>query len=431
MERTETVIIGAGQAGLATSYELSRLGREHVVLEQASQVANAWRTGRWDSFTLVTPNWSVRMPGAPYDGPDRDGFMPRDEVVAYFERYVERFQLPVRVKAGVDAVEPDDAGGYRVRTAAGSIAATNVVIATGLEQLPRVPALASGLPPEVTQLHSSTYRNPVALPAGGVLVVGTAQSGCQIAEELYQAGRTVHLCTGSAGRAPRRYRGKDVVAWLDTIGFFDMTPDKLPFPKERFAAPHVSGARGGHSLNLHQFARDGVTLLGHLAGAEDHTLRLDPDLHQNLARADGFERQVQAMIDDYIQANGLDAPAEELPQLRDGFAQPVIEELDLHAAGITTVIWATGYRFDFSLVTLPVFEHDGFPRQQSGVTAYPGLSFVGMPWMPSLKMGTLMGAGESAARIVARLTSQAGVRASGIGETLAVEPRPARAAAGA
>ncbi|HET7038061.1 MAG TPA: hypothetical protein VFI42_20475, partial [Thermomicrobiaceae bacterium] len=224
--------------------------------------------------------------------------------------------------------------------------------------------------------------------------------------------------------APRRYRGKDVVAWLTRIGFFDMTPDQLPVPKEQFAAPHVSGAKGGHSLNLHQFARDGVTLLGHLRGASGGRLGLAPDLHQNLARADGFEHQVQAMIDSYIQSNGLDAPAEELPQLRDGFAQPLIEELDLRAAGISTVIWATGYRFDFSLVKLPVFERDGFPLQQSGVTGYPGLSFVGMPWMPSLKAGTLMGVGESAERIVAHLTGQAEARS-------VAEPRPVSAATGA
>ena len=178
-----------------------------------------------------------------------------------------------------------------------------------------------------------------------MLVVGSAQSGGQIAEELYQHGRDVFLSIGSAGRAPRRYRGKDVIAWLSRIGFFDLTPDKLPVPKEQFAAPHVSGTKGGHTLNLHQFARDGVTLLGHLRGAAGDTISLAPDLHETLARVDQFEREVQKMIDGYVQANGLDAPEEELPQLRDGYEQPIIEELDLKAAGITTVIWATGYTY--------------------------------------------------------------------------------------
>lgn len=406
MERIETAIVGGGQAGLATSYFLCRHGREHVVLEQAAQPANAWRNGRWDSFTLVTPNWTVRLPGAEYDGPDRNGFMARDDIVAYFERYVDRFQLPVRYDARVTAVAAMDGEGYRVTTPERAYAADNVVIATGFEQLPKVPSFAAGISPNVTQMHSSQYRNPDALPAGGVLVVGSAQSGAQIAEELYLSGRDVFLAIGGAGRAPRRYRGKDVAEWLMKIGFFDMTPDKLPVPKEQFAPPHVSGTNGGHALNLHQFARDGVTLLGHLRGAADGTLGFAADVHERLARADHFEREVQKMIDGYVQANGLEAPEEELPQLRDGFDQPVITALDLAATGITTVIWATGYTHDYGFVKLPVLDDTGFPIQERGVTRHPGLYFVGMPWMPSLKTGTLAGVGECAAHIAACIAGQ-------------------------
>ena len=238
-----------------------------------------------------------------------------------------------------------------------------------------------------------------------MLVVGSAQSGAQIAEELYQHGRDVFLSIGGAGRAPRRYRGKDVVAWLSQIGFFDITPDKLPVPKEQFAPPHVSGTKGGHTLNLHQFARDGVTLLGHLRGASGDTISLAPDLHETLARVDQFEREVQKMIDGYVQANGLDAPEEELPQLRDGYEQPIIEELDLKAAGITTIIWATGYTYDYGLVKMPVFDADGFPIQTRGVTSHPGLYFVGMPWMPSLKTGILAGVGECAEHIASHIAA--------------------------
>jgi putative flavoprotein involved in K+ transport len=187
------------------------------------------------------------------------------------------------------------------------------------------------------------------------------------------------------------------------IGFFDMTPDKLPFPKEHFAPPHLSGTKGGHTLNLHQFARDGVTLLGHLRGAAGDKVSLAPDLHENLAKADGFELQVQKMVDGYVQASGLDAPAEELPHLRDGYEQPMIEELDLKAAGIHTIIWATGYTFDYSLVKLPVRDQDGFPIQASGVTCHAGLYFVGMPWMPALKSGILAGVGASAEHIVSHI----------------------------
>jgi putative flavoprotein involved in K+ transport len=406
IERIETVIVGGGQAGLATSYYLTRHGREHVVLEQAASPANVWREGRWDTFTLVTPNWGLRMPGAEYDGPDRDGFMPRDDVVTYFERYVERFAIPVRCNTRVVSVEPMDGAGYRIQTEEHVMHANNVVMATGYEQMPKIPPFAADISPDVMQLHSGRYRHPRALPAGAVLVVGSAQSGCQIAEELYRHGRHVFLSTGgSSGRAPRRYRGTDVFEWLYRIGFFDRTPDQFPFPREKFAVPHVSGTNGGHTLNLHQFARDGVTLLGHLRGVAGDRLVLAPDLHESLGRIDGFELQARKMIDGYIQATGLDAPTEELLHLRDGYDQPIVEELDLKTAGITTIIWATGYRYDFSLVKVPVHDHLGFPIQTRGVTDYPGLYFVGMPWMPSLKSGILVGVGESAAHIASSIAT--------------------------
>ena len=405
MERIETVIVGGGQAGLATSYYLTQHGREHVVLEGAAQAANAWRTGRWDSFTLVTPNWALKMPGAEYNGPNRDDYMSRNEVIAYFEQYAERFQLPVQYNSRVVSVESMNGNSYRVETAERIFQADHVVIATGFEQLPKIPPFASNLSPDITQLHSSAYRNPESLPAGAVLVVGSAQSGTQIAEELYKSGRQVFLCTGSAGRAPRRYRGRDIFEWLYLVGFFDLTPDVFPVPQEHFAVPHVSGTNGGHTLNLHQFARDGVKLLGHLRGAADHQISIAPDLYANLGKADGFELQGQKMIDGYILANGLDAPQEELLQLRDGYAQPIIEELDLKAAGINTVIWATGYTFDVSLIKLPVSDERGFPLQRRGVTKYPGLYFVGMPWMPSLKTGILAGVGEFAEHIASYITN--------------------------
>lgn len=406
MEQIETVIVGGGQAGLATSYHLRQHGREHIVLEQAAQAAHVWRDERWDSFTLVTPNWALKLPGAAYDGPEPDGFMPRAEVIAYFARYVDRFQLPVQPNTRVVSVEPIDAKGYRVTTPERTFAAQNVVMATGFFQQPRIPPFAAGLSPDVTQLHSSQYRNPESLPAGAVLVVGSAQSGCQIAEELYQRGRTVFLSIGSAGRVPRRYRGKDVIAWLVETGFIDLTPEQLPPGMSKFEGiPHVSGTKGGHTVNLHQFARDGVTLLGHVRGAAGGTIMLAPDLHQTLAKVDQFEREVLNMFDGYVQANGLAAPAEELPQLRDGYGQPIIEELDLQAAGITTVIWAVGYTFDYSLIKLPVRDADGFPIQTSGVTRYPGLFFVGMPWMPSEKSGFLLGVGQAAEPIASTIAT--------------------------
>lgn len=406
-KRVETVIVGGGQAGLATSYWLKQHGREHIVLEKADRSGHAWRQ-RWDSFTLVTPNWTFRLPGAEYAGDDRDGFMPRDEIVAAFEHYVAGHALPVSFGVDVTAVEPlTDRPGYRVRTTAGDFAAQNVVIATGLFQRAKIPAFAAELPTDVLQLHSEGYRNPTSLPPGAVLVVGSGQSGCQIAEELHKAGRRVFHSVGGAGRAPRRYRGKDTYEWLTLAGFFDRTPDMLPSPQARFAAnPHVSGAGGGHDLNLHQFARDGVTLLGHLTGASDGRLGMAPDLHESLAKSDQFEARVLGLIDSHIAHNGLDAPPARLPALRDGYDQSIITELDVQEAGITTVIWAAGYNFDFGLVKLAVTDSDGFPVQQRGVTAYSGLYFVGMPWLHTQKSGLLLGVGDDAAFIAGHIAGE-------------------------
>ncbi len=398
MKRVETAIIGGGQAGLATSYWLKQRGREHVVLEKAERPGYAWRQ-RWDSFTLVTPNWAFRLPGAEYAGDDRDGFLPRDAVVAAFEHYPADNALPVLYGVDVAAVEPlVGRSGYLVRTKETEYEASNVVVATGLYQRASTPAFAAGLPADVLQLPSEQYRNPAGLPAGAVMVVGSGQSGCQIAEELRKAGRRVYLSVGSAGRVPRRYRGRDIYEWLILAGFFDRTPDVLPSPKARFTAnPHVSGAGGGHDLNLHQFARDGIVLLGHLCGADDGRLSLAPDLRDGLAKADQFEAQALGMIDAYIARNGLDAPQDRRVALRDGYDQPTIIDLDVRAAGITTIIWAAGYSFDFGLVRLPVTDDAGFPVQQGGVTAHPGLYFVGLPWLPAQKTGQLLGVGENAA----------------------------------
>ncbi len=407
VKRINTIIVGGGQAGLATSYWLKQHGQEHLVLDRADRPGHAWRQ-RWDSFTLATPNWTFLLPGAAYDGPDRDGFLPRDEIVTTFEHYAAGNDLPVAFNVDVTSVAPlADRPGYRVDTQDTTYQAVNVVIATGLYQRAKIPAFAAGLPADVLQLPSEQYRNPAGLPPGAVLVVGSGQSGCQIAEELHKAGRPVFLSVGSAGRAPRRYRGKDTYEWLALAGFFDRTPAMLPSPKARFTAnPHLSGAGGGHDLNLHQFARDGMTLLGHLRGIADGKLSLAPDLYDGLAKADQFEVQVLGLIDGYIARNGLDAPPEQRPALRDGYDRPIITDLDVRTAGIKTVIWAAGYDFDFNLVKLSVTDGDGFPVQQRGVTAYPGLYFVGLPWLHTQKSGLLLGVGEDAAFIAEHIVNR-------------------------
>ncbi len=406
--KTDTIIIGGGQAGLATSYYLTKQGQENIVLEQATQAGNAWRNDRWDSFTLLTPNWSIRLPGAEYRGAFPNGFMPRDEIVAMFEHYVALFHIPVQYQEQVTSVEKkSNSQGYRVATPKTDWEANHVVIATGLFQHPKVPSFSGALAPGVVQLHSGAYRNPQSLPPGAVLVVGSAQSGCQIAEELYQSGRKVYLCVGSAGRVPRRYRGKDVYEWMHLSGFLDRPVDKLPTPKAKFASnPHVSGKDGGHTLNLHQFARDQVTLLGHIQDGNDTRIWLARDLKESLAKADQLERDIVKMIDGFIDQNGLQVITESLPGLRDGYEAEEISEIDLRSAGITSIIWAMGYEFDFSSVKLPVLDSDGFPVQKRGITGFQGLYFVGLPWLYKYKSGHLLGFGEDAEFIASDIASK-------------------------
>jgi len=405
MEKIETIIVGGGQAGLSTSYHLKQWGCEHVVFEAADKAGNAWRNDRWDSFTFVTPNWSIQLPGAHYEGNDPDGFLTKAEIVTYFERYVEKFNLPVQFNTVVLEVTPMDDGGYRVTTNEKTYQAKNVVIATGSFQKPKIPAFSADIPEGVLQLHSGHYHNPNQLPGGAVLVVGSGQSGMQIAEELYQNGRVVYLCTGTAPRVPRRYRGRDIVSWLVDTGFFDQTVEKLPSQKARLAGnPQVSGKDGGHSLNLHQFVRDGVKLLGHISSAQNGKVILAPDLKENLAKVDKAEKDIIAMIDKYIEANGINAPQETLPNLQDGYSAEVITELDLKAANINSIIWAIGYTADYSLVKLPIADEDGFPIQQCGVTQYPGLYFVGMNWLSKRKSPILLGVNEDVEHIVADMT---------------------------
>jgi putative flavoprotein involved in K+ transport len=408
MEKVETIIVGGGQAGLCTSYHLKQLGREHIVLDAAERPAHAWRNDRWDSFTFVTPNWSILLPGAHYDGNDPDGFLPKAEIITYFEKYLEKFKLPVRFNTTVlEVMALEDGKGYRVKTNEKTYRAKNVVMATGSFQRPKIPAYSANLPFGILQLHSGHYRNPDQLPEGAVLVVGSGQSGLQIAEELHQSGRTVHLSTGTAPRVPRRYRDRDIVTWFVDTGFFDQTVDKLPSPKAKFAGnPQVTGKNGGHALNLHQFAHDGVGLFGHIAGAQDGKIIFAPDLKDNLAKVDKAEKDIIEMIDRYVDANGIDVPQEVLPELQDGYSAEALRELDLKSAHVNTVIWAIGYSFDYSLVKLPVTDGDGFPLQRDGITSYPGLYFVGMHWLRKRKSTILLGVDEDVEQIIADIAGR-------------------------
>jgi putative flavoprotein involved in K+ transport len=400
-----TVIVGGGQAGLAVSYYLTKASQDHVVLEQADRPAEAWRNHRWDSFTLNTPRWQSRLPGICDRKDDPDGFMPREEIARLEEL---AGPLPVRYRARVTQVERDGSAHYILKVDGGeTIRARNVVVATGLYQTPKIPAASAGFPADINQLHSDAYRNPEQLLPGAVLVVGSAQSGAQIAEELYESGRKVYLAVSRAGRTPRRYRGRDANWWQATLGLYDRKVSELPSPKAKFGGkPHISGTRGGHTLNLHQFARDGVVLLGRLAAVHQDVIKLASDLYDNLAAADRFEADFARAVDAYVEQTGMRVPEEKLPALGDGFAQPLLRELDLRAVGITNVIWATGYSFDFSMIRLPILDEDGYPIQTRGVTAYPGLFFVGLPWLRDAKSGLIYGVSEDAAYIADQIAVQ-------------------------
>ena len=405
-EFINTIIVGGGQSGLSISYYLKQTGVDHIILEKADRPASAW-CQRWDSFTLVTPNWMTQLPGGEYQGDDPDGFMAREEIVAYFDSYVHRHQLPVISGVEVLSVDPSNVG-YRVRTDQKEYEAANVVVAVGFYQHPKNPPFSVNCPPDIFQIHSSQYQNPQALPDGAVLVVGSAQSGSQMAEELNENGHQVYLSVSETGRFPRRYRGVDATEWMEKMGYFNRTVDKLTSSHARFAASaHGTGKNGGHTINMHQFARDGITLLGRIQDVQHNHLLIEPGLHECLRKADQFELGFVGEIDQYIEESGLDVPEETLPHLEDGFQLEEINELDLHEAGIRTIIWATGYGYDFSWVKIPVFDSDGLPEHERGVTRYPGLYFIGMPFLYSGKSGLLYGAAEDAGHIAEAIADTA------------------------
>lgn len=401
VESIETVIIGAGQAGLSTSLALKQHGRENIILDKAGLPGNAWRTERWDSFTFVSPNWTFLLPGGEYDGPDPDGYMTRAELINRFERHVEKYQLPIAYNSLVTSIQPMDGGDFLIQTQDKEYCARNVVVATGWFQVGKTPSFASQIPPSILQFHTSKYRNPESIPPGAVLVVGSGQSGAQIAEELYQSGRKVFLATGVAPHLPRRYRGKDIFRWIYESGFADQTFEQLRFGNRDFVAPMVSGKAGGHALNLHTFCRDGVILLGHARDCVDGKLILAADLRENLGKADGAQKMILGKFDEYIQRAGVDAPLEGPPTMMDGYNTPEITTLDLRAEGISTIIWACGYSFDTSMFKFPVLNQFGLPDAPSGASsAYPGLYFAGFPFLPTLNSGFFSGIAKYTALVV-------------------------------
>jgi len=390
-----TLVIGGGQAGVATSAHLQKHGIAHQVLERA-RIAERWRSERWDNLVANGPAWHDRFPEAEFDGLDPDAFASKEAVAAYFERFARTRDLPIRT--GVEVTRLERTGGtFRATTRDGVIEARNVVVATGPFQKPIIPTAISD--PGITQLHSNGYKNPAALPDGAVLVVGAGSSGAQIAEELVRAGRKVFLSVGPHDRPPRRYRGQDFVWWLGKLGKWDM---KTPTPGTEHVTIAVSGAYGGHTMDFRRLAALGVTLMGRAGAYRDGRLHFAGDLADNIANGDRNYLSVLDEADAYAAAHALNLPAE--PEARALLPLPAcvtapILALDLRAEGITTVIWATGFKLDFSWIALDIFREDGRPRHKDGVTEVPGLYFVGLPWLSCRGSAFIWGAWKDAQRL--------------------------------
>ena len=405
-------IIGGGQAGLSLSQCLKQRGITHVVLEKHEPL-HAWRTQRWDSFCLVTPNWQCALPGWPYRGPDPHGFMVKDEIISYLDGFLRHVDPPLRIGVTVQRVAPQrHDGGFDIVTSHGRIQAGQVVVASGGYHQPIIPRLAERLPRDVVQLHSEQYRHPQSLPPGKVLVVGNGQSGAQIAEDLHLAGREVVLATGNAPRCARFYRGKDVVDWLAEMGYYDMPVDQHPLREGvRDNTNHyVTGRDGGRDIDLRQFAKEGMQLYGLLEGLDGTVLQFAPDLRSNLDHADRIYNGINTSIDRHIEARGLAAPP---ASVYTPVWEPAGERttLDLREAGITAVVWCIGFQPDFGWLDAPVFNGRGQPGHVRGVTTVPGLYFLGLPWLHTWGSGRFSGVARDALYLAERIEARLGVGA--------------------
>jgi putative flavoprotein involved in K+ transport len=399
-EQVHTLVIGGGQAGLSMSHHLSEQGIPHLILEK-SRIAESWRTARWDSLVANGPAWHDRVPGLTFEGVPDEDFATKDRVAKYFEDYAAQIKAPIH--CGITVTDlAQTADGFEAETTAGVVKAKNVVLATGPFQKPRVPPLVpadSG----ITQLHSHGYKNPDQLPEGAVLVVGAGSSGSQIADELLRAGRKVYLSVGPHDRPPRRYRTKDFVWWLGVLGKWDIKT--RPVGTEHITIA-VSGAYGGHTVDFRRFAARGMQLVGRAVACRDGVLKFNDDLARNIRAGDANYLTVLDEADAYAAAQGLDLPLE--PEARvigpdpDCITNP-IRSLDLRAAGVTAIVWATGYALDFSWVKVPVFGADGKPRHVDGVSEVPGLYFIGLPWMSCRGSAFIWGAWRDAQNLAAHI----------------------------
>jgi len=402
----DVVIVGAGQAGLSASACLAQRGIDHVVLEK-SGIGASWRHQRWDSFCLVTPNWTVRLPGQEYAGPELHAFMSGAGFVTFLEEYAARFEIPIRQPVTATAAQQTEHG-WHLETTAGSLDSRALIVATSNYQTPFIPDFAAAMPLQIKSLSAADYRNAAQLPPGRVLVVGSAQSGGQIVEDLMIAGREVILSVSHAGRAPRRYRGRDAIEWQDMIGFLDRPAAALDDPRKRFGGePHLTGRDGGHTVSLQNFQAQGVRLIGRVEDIQGFTLYLKADLRDNMRAADRFAANFCGDVDSYIRRNGLTAPPDDGEPAHapiadfERYDEPV--RLDLEEEGVSAVVWATGFRFDYAWIGADVFDAFGYPLTARGETAAAGLYFLGLNYLHSRKSGIIYGVGQDAEHVASRI----------------------------
>ena len=393
----DVIIVGGGQAGLSMSYFLQQENINHVVFEK-NTVLHGWKNERWDSFTLVTPNWQCDLPGLPYDGDDPKGFMTGKQTIEWLERFAQQVNAPVHEGVTVNLVSMDDNGVYHVNTSEGDFTADQIVVSSGGYHVPVIPRMAERIPASVQQLHSAQYKNAAQLQEGAVLVVGSGQSGAQIAEDLHLEGKKVFLTTGDAPRVARFYRGKDAVEWLDDMGYYEMSVKQHPLGKNvaQKTNHYVTGRDGGRDIDLRKFATEGMELFGQMTEFDGENLLFKPNLADNLKKADDTYNNINARIDSWIEQQGI--TTEEGPSRY----QPVWEvpeertHLNLAESGITSIIWCIGFRPDFSWLDAAVFNGQGHPCHDRGITSEPGLYFIGLPWLHTWGSGRFGGVKQDA-----------------------------------
>ncbi|MEM8867373.1 MAG: MSMEG_0569 family flavin-dependent oxidoreductase [Verrucomicrobiota bacterium] len=403
--RVQIAIIGAGQAGLSVAYALEKKGITDIAIFEKNRVAHSWREERWDNFCLVTPNFQCRLPNHPYDGNDPEGFMPKDQIVDYVTRFAQKINAPIHEGVEVQSVVKAD-GLFKITTSIGVWHCDDVVCAIGSFHTPFAPAGSDQIPTNIDQIYATEYKNPEQIPAGEIAVVGSGQSGCQIAEDLHLVGRKVHLFQGNAPRSPRRYRGKDVVAWLEEMGYYKTTFAEHPNQAKALSSTnhYLTGRDGGREIDLRKFALEGMQLYGYLESVDATGFRTRPDTKEKLDLADKSYVGIRDRIDAYIAEQGIDAPAEPayIPCWE---PEQEITKLDFAASNISTIIWCIGFKPNFRFIQLEVFNMRGFPVHERGVTAVPGLYFVGLPWMHTWGSARFSGIAEDAQHIAKTIHS--------------------------